>query len=70
MMSLSYSCLILLQPYLMTDVAENTLVKKFSSTGRTGRRNALPDVLDEKYSGTSTSGLPSELDQLRIQISG
>lgn len=54
----------------MTDVSENVLLEKFSSTGRTGRRNAMPDVMDEKYLRTSASSLPAQLDELRLQISG
>ncbi|KAK2190765.1 hypothetical protein NP493_69g01008 [Ridgeia piscesae] len=52
----------------MSDVAENVLLEKFSSSGRTGRRNALPDVMDKKYVGTSVASLPGQLDQLCLQM--
>ena len=65
---LSQFSIVLLQPYPMSDVAENVLLEKFSSSGRTGRRNALPDVMDKKYVGTSVANLPGQLDQLHLQI--
>ena len=37
--------------------------KEFLSTGRTGRRNALPDILGE-HAETSTAGPPEKFDSL------
>lgn len=39
------------------------IVKDFQSTGRTGRRNALADVLGE-HKNLSTSDLPLKLEKL------
>ena len=47
----------------MTDV-DQTHLSVFLSTGRTGRRNALADVMDEKYVNTSSAGLPDALEGL------
>lgn len=37
--------------------------KEFLSTGRTGRRNALPDILGE-HASTTTAGLPEKFESL------
>lgn len=37
---------------------------EFLSTGRTGRRNAMPDILEEKTCHSGTSELPSQLEKL------
>lgn len=37
---------------------------EFYSTGRVGRRNALPDILDHHHSTTSTADLPDKLSAL------
>jgi hypothetical protein len=47
----------------MTDV-DSKSVEDFISSGRVGRRNALPDILDEKVANTDTSALPSKLEKL------
>src|SRR3989442_888764 len=36
----------------------------FLQTGRTGRRNALPDILDEKTGHASTAELPCQMEKL------
>lgn len=41
-------------------------VDEFLSTGRTGRRNALPDILEQKSSHINTSDLPQELQKLNF----
>ncbi|CAG0890480.1 unnamed protein product [Darwinula stevensoni] len=33
----------------------------FLNSGRTGRRNAMPDILDEKQVGVTTADLPDKL---------
>lgn len=43
--------------------ANGDIVKDFQSTGRTGRRNALADVLGE-HKSVSTSDLPLKLEKL------
>ena len=52
-----------LQPYPMTNV-EGEEVDDFIATGRVGRRNALPDILNDKHAGTSTADLPDTLSKL------
>lgn len=39
-------------------------VEGFLNSGRTGRRNALPDILDEQYAATGTGDLPTDMDRL------
>ncbi len=36
----------------------------FLASGRTGRRNALADILDAGVSSTSTKALPFEMEKL------
>lgn len=36
----------------------------FYNTGRVGRRNALPDILNHQHVNTSTADLPSRLSAL------
>lgn len=36
----------------------------FIQTGRTGRRNAVPDILTDKSSKVSAADLPAELEKL------
>lgn len=43
---------------------EPALPTEFLVTGRTGRRNAMPDILDPPHAGTTTAGLPERLQQL------
>lgn len=38
--------------------------KEFLETGRTGRRNALPDILQQQEAQASTADLPARLQQL------
>ncbi|CAH0698733.1 unnamed protein product [Spodoptera exigua] len=38
--------------------------KEFLETGRTGRRNAMPDILHPQNAEASTADLPSRLQQL------
>ncbi|KPM06252.1 cAMP-dependent protein kinase inhibitor beta-like protein [Sarcoptes scabiei] len=40
------------------------IVDEFLNTGRTGRRNALGDILDENTAHLSTSALPDQLSSL------
>ena len=47
----------------MTNV-EGEEVDDFIATGRVGRRNALPDILNDKHAGTSTADLPDTLSKL------
>ncbi|XP_003738265.1 cAMP-dependent protein kinase inhibitor beta [Galendromus occidentalis] len=39
-------------------------VEGFLNSGRTGRRNALPDILDEQYAATGTGDLPMDMERL------
>ncbi|XP_043929715.1 cAMP-dependent protein kinase inhibitor beta [Protopterus annectens] len=47
----------------MTDV--EPVVTDFASTGRTGRRNALPDILGSP-AGAGTSELPHKFSELSV----
>jgi len=50
-----------------TNSIENTTgqsVDEFLSTGRTGRRNALPDILEQKSSHVNTADLPNQLEKM------
>jgi len=42
-------------------------LKKFIDTGRTGRRNALPDVSQPEAQTTSTAGVAEALGALNVQ---
>ncbi|KAG7159780.1 cAMP-dependent protein kinase inhibitor beta-like [Homarus americanus] len=42
---------------------------EFIATGRTGRRNALPDILSS-HAATSTADLPEALEKLSCSDSG
>ena len=44
-------------------------VGKFVSTGRTGRRNALPDIMDEGVAKVSTGFLSDDLNKLSTMTS-
>ena len=44
-------------------------VGKFVSTGRTGRRNALPDIMDEGVAKLSTGFLSDDLNKLSTMTS-
>ena len=54
------------KPYAMSH-ANDAHLDEFIKTGRTGRRNALPDILNDKHSMTSTGGLPTCLDNLTFK---
>ncbi|KAF7690500.1 cAMP-dependent protein kinase inhibitor beta [Silurus meridionalis] len=47
----------------MTDV--ETVVTDFAATGRTGRRNAMPDILDPN-AGPEAADLPNKLADLSV----
>ncbi|KAG7460994.1 cAMP-dependent protein kinase inhibitor beta [Megalops cyprinoides] len=51
----------------MTDV--EPVVSDFAATGRTGRRNALPDILGST-AGAGTSDLPDKLAELSVSDDG
>ncbi len=46
--------------------AEKNLITSFVASGRTGRRNAMGDILDEGQRCVSTSALPQDLGALKI----
>ena len=48
------------------EVANN--LEEFISSGRTGRRNAMADILDSKHASTSTAGI--DLDMSGLKCSG
>ena len=39
----------------------------FLNSGRTGRRNAMPDIMDEKQVGVTTADLPEKLTGLSTE---
>ena len=41
--------------------------EKFVSTGRIGRRNALPDILDEKHTNVGTCEISDSLTKLNCR---
>lgn len=41
--------------------------EKFCSTGRIGRRNALPDILDEKHANVGTCEISDSLTKLKCK---
>ena len=43
---------------------------EFTRTGRTGRRNALPDVLAVQHANVTTAGLPEVLEKFNLGSSG
>lgn len=55
-----------LQPYPMTDV-DSDKGNDFATCGRTGRRNALADILDANHATTSTASLPLEMQKLHCK---
>jgi hypothetical protein len=52
----------------MTDVETGRVQQQkddFANCGRTGRRNALADILDDNVASTTTAGLPLEIHKLQ-----
>lgn len=39
-------------------------VEDFIASGRTGRRNAMPDILDSQRAGVGTGGLAEGMEKL------
>lgn len=44
-------------------------IQSFVRTGRTGRRNAMPDVLSQKHAHVTTAGLAEVLDSINFGAS-
>lgn len=42
----------------------STSMEDFLSTGRTGRRNAMPDILDEQKAAVGTGSLQFDMEKL------
>eukprot|EP00914_Ancora_sagittata_P034373 GHVO01069417.1.p1 GENE.GHVO01069417.1~~GHVO01069417.1.p1 ORF type:complete len:110 (+),score=13.97 GHVO01069417.1:178-507(+) len=53
------------QPYPMTDVDPQQRGGDFGNCGRTGRRNALADILDSNVVSTTTASLPLDLQNMK-----
>ncbi|ESP02672.1 hypothetical protein LOTGIDRAFT_171872 [Lottia gigantea] len=49
---------------VMTEVEFNSSLEDFANTGRSGRRNAMPDVLDPVKTAVGTGNLPFDLEKL------
>ncbi|XP_049887911.1 uncharacterized protein LOC126382170 isoform X2 [Pectinophora gossypiella] len=49
---------------IMQDGNNEELPKEFVEGGRTGRRNAMPDILHPPEAHTTTADLPARLQQL------
>jgi hypothetical protein len=47
----------------MTDV-EIATMDDFVASGRTGRRNALPDILESKHISVGTGGISFDMEKL------
>lgn len=47
----------------------DTTPNEFYSTGRVGRRNALPDILNQQHTLTSSADLPDQLSALTTRDS-
>ncbi len=54
-----------MEPDLSTMTADE--LKRFIDTGRTGRRNALPDVSEQGAISTSTAGMAEAMNSLSFQ---
>lgn len=52
----------------MAEVEVPNSLEEFITSGRTGRRNAMADILDSKHASTSTAGL--DLDMSSLKCSG
>ena len=39
-------------------------LEEFIASGRTGRRNAMPDILNENHAGVTTAGLAENMGKL------
>ena len=39
-------------------------IEEFIASGRTGRRNAMPDILDSERAGVGTGGLAEGMEKL------
>ena len=46
---------------------EEVIVSAFVNTGRTGRRNAMGDILEDGETCADTSELPSQLNAMNMQ---
>ncbi|XP_032511368.1 uncharacterized protein LOC116765851 isoform X1 [Danaus plexippus] len=49
---------------IMQDRNSSEVPREFLETGRTGRRNAMPDILHPQGAEVTTADLPSRLQQL------
>ncbi|XP_064597290.1 cAMP-dependent protein kinase inhibitor gamma-like [Liolophura sinensis] len=49
----------------MTEVDCAANLNEFINTGRTGRRNAVPDILDDKLSKVGTGNLAFDMEKLQ-----
>lgn len=49
----------------MAEVDVNAHLQDFIASGRTGRRNAVPDIIHDGLAKVSTSDLPYELEKLK-----
>lgn len=49
---------------------EAPLLNEFSGSGRTGRRNALPNIMQQNIATTGTSAITNMLDQLSCSGGG
>ncbi|KAK3088253.1 hypothetical protein FSP39_016620 [Pinctada imbricata] len=46
------------------NVPPTPTIEEFNATGRTGRRNAMADILDSKHASVSTADLPFGMENL------
>ena len=46
------------------NVPPTPTIEDFAATGRTGRRNAMADILDSNHASVSTADLPFDMEKL------
>lgn len=47
-----------------SDMETQAALEDFIASGRTGRRNAMPDILNSNHAGVGTGGLAEDMEKL------
>ncbi|XP_078333358.1 uncharacterized protein LOC111133130 [Crassostrea virginica] len=63
--SWSHSYCLSIKKGTMAEVEVANNLEEFISSGRTGRRNAMADILDSKHASTSTAGIDLDMSGLK-----
>ncbi|XP_052763153.1 cAMP-dependent protein kinase inhibitor alpha-like isoform X1 [Mya arenaria] len=53
-----------------TDMDPTQSLEEFIASGRTGRRNAMPDILHSNHAGVGTGGLAEDMEKLNCSDAG